>query len=508
MTALGLFAIALLAVAAPDNRFSLALLPLVAHAVEEAPRARVDRRLRAALGEASIAQLQTAEETAHFLQSMRELGLACDPANIECIVKVGALDAVDVVVAGYLSPTDGGFVLDLVAVDVAATTVQNRMQLRIGTSDADLDRDVRAAVIGLLRPTAYKGAVVVAVQHRGASVYVDGLPRGFTPLRGPIELRAGSHELFVGLEGFRPFRQKIDVEFEKTLTVTAELVPGVLEGMPTFALPTASVPTARADNPTARPKTVRIALYDVDAAGAAPRVGRVLTELLAAELRKLAHVSVIGQADIHAMLQSPDRSSTEECSEDEACLADVADALGADVLVLAQLTELGGETIFGVRRIDQAEQVVAGTFTLRVPTDTRVALLQSVPDAVAKAFPDFPLRPGAARGIDDQALLRLDPPPLPTPVFWSLTGTAGALAVATAVAGGATWIAWSTRREDAQRSVDTDVPAIGAELRAQEDVAQTAYVLMWVGVGLTALASGAAATSALYTDWHGYAEQQ
>jgi hypothetical protein len=151
-----LAAFALLAVAAPEKRESLAFLPLAAHAVAEAPRAGVDSRLRAALATAAVAELQTLEETADFLASMRDLGLACDPANVECIVRVGALDAVDVVVTGYLSPTDGGFLLDLVAVSVTATSVQNRIQLRLGNTDAELDRDVRAASIALLRPSAYK----------------------------------------------------------------------------------------------------------------------------------------------------------------------------------------------------------------------------------------------------------------------------------------------------------------------------------------------------------------
>jgi len=402
-------------------------------------------------------------------------------------------------------------------VSVARQVEQNRMQHLVVVEGARMQDDLRALMTGLLRPSEYEGALRVVIKQRGASVFVDDLPRGFSPLKAPVTLVPGTHKLFVGLEGFRAHVEDIEVPFGGAPhLVKVDLVPGVLEGMPAFipSMPPPLAPAVAVEEKKKPSRALRVALYDVDVGGGSARLGRVLTQCIAGELRKLERVSVMGMDEIRAIVvaQQMQAKATDdpyaigECKEDEACLSEVAEALGADVVVLSQVNELNGEIHFGMRRIDQATQQVAGSYTRRLLADDTDALLEEIPIAIERVFKEIPLRVGETRGVDDVSRLRLRPPPVPVWTFWSLVGASGVAAVTSAAAGSVFALSQAQYREIAALGT-VENPADGGALRSELEVATASNVTMWFGIGATALFGTASAIAAPFTDWNGYAAE-
>jgi hypothetical protein len=100
------------------------------------------------------------------------------------------------------------------------------------------------------------------------------------------------------------------------------------------------------------------------------------------------------------------------CEGDSSCLAEIADALGADVLIVGRMSKVGTEHVFAVRRIDQARAAVDGAFTDRLQPSGGEEFLAAIGPAVEQLLPDVPMRPGMKRGVSEKVLLRLRPPPL------------------------------------------------------------------------------------------------
>jgi hypothetical protein len=508
------------ATTAPAERPAV-LLPLVSVAVDETERTAIEEGLRRRASRFGAALLGRDDTTA-ILQDVASLGLSCDYGALECLVRVGALGAADLVVAGSVgrSGAGAGLDLELLVVDVAAMAevARERVPLR-GAASRDLDID--SALCAVLAPDRWRGTLLVTAKQRGASIVVDGVPRGFTPLPRPISLRPGRHELYVGLEGFRAHTEVVDVPFAGGVERTVKLQAGVSTPPPGFSAPATSPtnPTITAPpsppSPVDRRRPLRVAVYDVDLAGVEPRVGRVVGQVLLAEIKKRERTSVIGADEIRTLIAAPPAAAPGSptdpelgvglagCST-EACFADIAEALGADAVVVAQLTALEGEILFGVRRIDQARQEVTGSVLERVPAEDPVALLALVGPAVETLFPDAPLRAGETAGVDDAARRRLDPPPLPPAVPLVLGGTAAVAGVVGAVGFASSLLALSTYSDlIAGASGPGAVPVDARQVQGAAQTATTAAIIGWSAVGLATVLGAAAWIAMPFTNWEG-----
>jgi hypothetical protein len=417
-------------------RPSLALLPLEGIAPDKELRS-VEEELRKALP-AQTYTLQKRDRTRATLGDMRTLGIACDTGTVPCLVQFGGLAGVNVVLRGGLSSLDdANDQLELLGVDVNGLKERGRVKVKVPRADlAARAQAVKSALIGVLQPEAWRGLLRVDVpaDRRGASIHVDGLMRGFAPLSTSIELTPGPHAVFVGLEGYRAFKQTVDVVYDAEVVVDVVLEPGVSEPAPRFALSTPPAPLGASSTETTEPPPrkgapLRVVLYDVEVVGVDARLGRVLGQLLAEEIRKRERVSVLDSSELRALIRDNTSVDTGECSA-AACFAEVAEALGAEVVVVSQLTQTGGEILFGLRRIDTVKQEVVASSLERVPIDDPGALAPLVGTSVASAFADLPLRRGQKAGLDDRAVRRLAPPPLPP--IWATSLYVGA-AVSTAV---------------------------------------------------------------------------
>jgi hypothetical protein len=248
-------------------------------------------------------------------------------------------------------------------------------------------------------------------------------------------------------------------------------------------------------------RVMRVAVYDLAAAGVDERVARLVTSTLVVELRKLQNVSVVSMEEVRAMLQYEADKQLLGCAEGAKCHSTIGEALGVDQLVVGELALVNDESTLSLRRIDQAQARVVDSFTVRLVPEGGEELLAAVGPAVEKLFKDVPLKPGVTRGVAPELALQVNPPPLPA---WATvtTGVAsGLLLVAGVVAGTSAASEKATFDGLAERARGQDVQA--ALLNESASRAQG-----WAGAA-NGLYGGAAAVGVattvmfFFTDWAG-----
>jgi len=495
--------------AKPPPKPSLALLPIEGILPERDLRSVEDELRRALPGQNYV--VQTRDRTQRTLFDLRALGLSCDTGVVDCLVQVGGLAGVNLILRGGLTSLDVATdQLELLGVDVNAMKERNRVKVRVPRGDpAGRAAALRSALTGVLRPEAWRGQLRLAVKQGLASVYVDGVPRGITPLAEPIELTPGEHAVYVGLESHRAFKQTVVVPYDDEVAVEVVLEPGVAEPPPRFATTATTAAPSTATTVSPRKPPLRVVVYDVEVVGLEPRVGRVMGQLLVDEIRKRERVSVLDSGELRAIVG--DGSSTARdfrgCSAAE-CFAEVAEALGAEAVVAAQLTLVGGDVLFGLRRIDPLKQEVTVSFSERAPATDTNKLLPLVGRSVAQAFAEQPLRKGVAAGVDASAERRLNPPPLapvPATTAWVAAVTASTGGIGALVAAGVA----ATLHNDGLRAAQARAPDDKLVRDDSSGILALADAVGWlVPVGVVGVASGVVAAGAAlglgpFTDWEG-----
>jgi len=280
---------------------------------------------------------------------------------------------------------------------------------------------------------------------------------------------------------------------------------------PASAPPSPATGPQRADVPLPPPPrlpagakggALRVAVLDPRAVGdVPPRPLAAFTQSLVPELRKLEGVSAIGMAEIRDMLGFERQRQMLGCSAEESCLAEIAGALGVDELVTTDLVLVGSSYTFTMKRIDMRRAKVLQSESRRFDRRDGEELLAMVGPAVASIFPGRPLKEGRTRGVDREAIRRLNPPPLPR---WAFLGTAAAAAVALGGAGVSQLMVADSRRQYdgvVQRAQQgpvsaSDLTSAASLVRSRE---RTRNALLAAGAGL-GLAAG---VEAFFTDWHG-----
>jgi PEGA domain len=198
----------------------VALTPLAALGGEaHAPRARkLEQSLATMLTGTGRTVISPTDVTAK-IKAAKQPGLrACD-GDDACLAEVGALVGASEVIAGELGGLGDVEVMYLELVDVASRREVRRTQVPI---DADAIA-LRAAVFRLVDPARYLGNLRVDAAIAGAEVHVDGRRLGVTPLAG-VALAVGSHALRVTHPDARDYVRFVDINFDQTTSIDAELV--------------------------------------------------------------------------------------------------------------------------------------------------------------------------------------------------------------------------------------------------------------------------------------------
>ncbi len=354
--------------------------------------------------------------------------------------------------------------------------------------------------------------VVLNISIAGTRVLVDG--RKVFEHAGQVavlRLGRGYHSLRIERPGFQTWTKEIKVpqrpaRIDVLLAVEPPPPPAPVAALhpkiPTkvrLTPPPLPEPAAKVIRP------IRVAIYRVKVLGGVePRLANVTTDALLAEVRKLSRISAIGMQEIAQMLTFEERRELMGCS-DTGCMAEISGAMGVDEIVTATLANVGKARLFTLRRIDIAHARVIGSVVRHLVTGNGDEVLAAIGPAIAKLYPEYPLRPGLTRGVPKAVAEELNPPPLPRVAFYATAGTA----VAAALVGGY----FGLRFEDAQSQHNSLVqraqtePVSAADLQSADrqatSQAHSANVALAIAGGLAV----AAGIEALFTDWHGYREE-
>lgn len=266
-----------------------------------------------------------------------------------------------------------------------------------------------------------------------------------------------------------------------------------------------TMPAGAVDDPVPAARAQRMVVTDFEIEdGIAPRTARLMADNLVVELRKLSGYSVVGMAEVRSMLAAETDRQTMGCSEGASCLAELADALGADVLITGRLGRLPGQTVLSVRRIDQAKAQVVGEVEERLVDTGGEELLAAIGPAVERLFPEVPLKVGTTRGVPKEVARRLNPPPLPVWSTVTVAGVSGAVGVVGIIAGGVSTLTLQNAQDEVDGSVGS--PVSGAAIVQRQADASTQALVANVAFGVAAVGLVGAGVMALLTDWGGLGE--
>ena len=248
---------------------------------------------------------------------------------------------------------------------------------------------------------------------------------------------------------------------------------------------------------------VRIAVADLESKGVDPKLNKIFLDSLLAEIRKLQRASVIGMDEVRAMLDLEAQKQMLGCGEEQSCLAEVAGAVGADVLIVGGIVDIGGEIVVGLKRIDQKSASVTQQTSQRLQAGNGEEVLAAVGPAVEKLFPDLPLRAGEQRGVSPEMALRLNPPPVPVWAFVTTSAVAGAALAGTGVTLGLWALAQGSYADLAEQA--RQAPVAGKELKQRENGMLGAETTMWIFAGASGALVASAGALVPFVDWNGFA---
>ncbi len=121
----------------------------------------------------------------------------------------------------------------------------------------------------------------------------------------------------------------------------------------------------------------RVAVTDLGVDGVEARVARLFSS------RKLERTSVLGLDEIKALLDLEAERQLMGCTAESSCLAEIADALGADVVVLGTIARVGDSHVISLKSVLQGDAAAQGTFNKVVPAGEREELLAEIASSAA-----------------------------------------------------------------------------------------------------------------------------
>ncbi len=159
---------------------------------------------------------------------------------------------------------------------------------------------------------------------------------------------------------------------------------------------------------------------------------KLLTDFLVSELARRAGLQVFGQSDLESLLEAAKEKRSLECNSDaDACLAEVAGAMGAQWLIGGNVGILGDRLLINVRLTDTRRHRILAHVSEETSGGTE-DLLEAIKRLVPRLLDE----------AEVDAHISLSPPRKRTTAY-VLLGSAIACAVGGGVAGGVSYDYWS-----------------------------------------------------------------
>ena len=174
----------------------------------------------------------------------------------------------------------------------------------------------------------------------------------------------------------------------------------------------------------------KVAVYDFEVTNIPAGMARVISHSLLTEIRKLKGISAIGMDEIRSMIDFESQRQAMGCDADQACMAEIAGALGVDEVITGRLSEEANGRTLTLQRIDQRRAEVVSSANKRLTIGDGEEFLLAIGPAVEEIYPERENRPGTTRGVAKKVLLRLNPPPIsPMTTLSTLGASVAALVV-------------------------------------------------------------------------------
>lgn len=215
-----------------DDR-TLAVLPLRIERLQGNDAIRLDDLLRGRAETRARMTLQPADTTATMVDAAQSLGVDCELVSVECAAKFGAVADVEYVLLGTAAGYGPEIGMDLRLVQVSTGAELARAAALLPADFDEQEAKVGVLVAALFVPPDHplrsgQGVLRAAeVTPEGATVTVDGAPRGQTPITAPITgLVPGAHVVVVSKDGFEPQEVRFEVEARGTHELRTTLTGG------------------------------------------------------------------------------------------------------------------------------------------------------------------------------------------------------------------------------------------------------------------------------------------
>lgn len=212
--------------------------------------------------------------TATLLESVRSLGLDCQPGDLDCLTKAGVIMEIELLAVLRAASSQERLVVSAVLVDVTTGRTRASVSRTLGPGDS-LRAALRSATVELLAPDLYVGALELSIPQRDATVRVDGAVRGTTPLAASIgALAPGEHVVTIEKPGFTTVERIVVVKPLESTSLVVDLEPlGAAEDpSPPAAAPSAPG-VAAASSSSARVPMLPVVFGSVAAASAVAAAG-------------------------------------------------------------------------------------------------------------------------------------------------------------------------------------------------------------------------------------------
>lgn len=191
--------------------------------------------------------------------------------------------------------------------------------------------------------------------------------------------------------------------------------------------------------PPAKAEKLRVLVLDLKGGGLEPDQLASLTGYLTVSLSEYRALEVLSGADMRAMVELEGEKQALGCTDDTSCLAELAGALGARLVVFGQMAKLGSRYLMNLNLFDSDAGKAVGRAA--ISADSLDGLMEQLPGAVHKLAAPFLEEEG-------YAVLATPPtPPAPEAAPPSSSGSAFALVLpigtlafgAALAAGGLAW---------------------------------------------------------------------
>lgn len=132
---------------------------------------------------------------------------------------------------------------------------------------------------------------------------------------------------------------------------------------------------------------LRVIVLDLKGGGAEPTQLEALTGFVTVTLSEYAPLDVLSGADVRAMVELEGEKQAMGCESDTSCLAEIAGAMGARLVVFGQIAKLGTRYVLNLSLFDSEEGKAVGRSA--VAADTLDGVFEQLPAGVHKLVGPF-----------------------------------------------------------------------------------------------------------------------